>query len=60
MIGTLIGVIILRILDNGLTLLNISSFWQDAARGGVLLLAVGFDQLRQRWAARERRGGETL
>jgi ribose transport system permease protein len=60
LIGTLIGVIILRIIDNGLTLLNISSFWQDAARGGVLLLAVGFDQLRQRWAARERRGGETL
>ncbi|MBC7813075.1 MAG: ABC transporter permease [Burkholderiales bacterium] len=60
LIGTLIGVIILRILDNGLTLLNISSFWQDAARGGVLLLAVGFDQLRQRWAARERHTGESL
>jgi ribose transport system permease protein len=53
LVGTLIGVIILRIIDNGLTLLSISSFWQDVARGGVLLFAVGFDQLRQRWAARE-------
>ncbi len=55
LVGTLIGVIILRILDNGLTLLEISSFWQDVARGGVLLLAVGFDQIRQRLGARESR-----
>jgi len=55
LIGTLIGVIILRILDNGLTLLEISSFWQDVARGAVLLLAVGFDQIRQRLSARESR-----
>ncbi len=55
LVGTLIGVIILRIIDNGLTLLSISSFWQDVARGAVLLFAVGFDQLRQRWSTRERR-----
>jgi ribose transport system permease protein len=55
LIGTFIGVIILRILDNGLTLLEISSFWQDVARGAVLLLAVGFDQIRQRLSARESR-----
>jgi ribose transport system permease protein len=55
LIGTLIGVIILRILDNGLTLLEISSFWQDVARGAVLLFAVGFDQIRQRLSVRERR-----
>ncbi len=53
LLGTLIGVVILRIIDNGLTLLSISSFWQDVARGAVLLFAVGFDQLRQRWSARE-------
>ena len=45
LIGTLIGVIILRILNNGLVLMEVSSFYQDVARGAVLLLAVGFDQV---------------
>jgi ribose transport system permease protein len=48
LIGTLIGVFILRTLDNGLVLTNVSSYYQDVARGAVLLLAVGFDQLRLR------------
>jgi ribose transport system permease protein len=46
--GTLLGVLILGTLNNGLTLLNVSSYYQDVARGGVLLLAVGLDQLRLR------------
>lgn len=44
--GTLLAVLILGTLNNGLTLLGISSFWQDITRGVVLLLAVGLDQLR--------------
>jgi len=48
LLGTILGVLILRILDNGLVLLNVSSFYQEVASGLVLLLAVGFDQLRQR------------
>lgn len=47
-LGTLLGVLILGVLNNGLTLLNVDSFWQDVARGGLLLAAVGFDQLRLR------------
>jgi ribose transport system permease protein len=46
--GTLLAVLILGTLNNGLTLLNISSFWQDVTKGAVLLLAVGLDQLRVR------------
>jgi ribose transport system permease protein len=46
--GTLLGVLILGTLNNGLTLLNVSSYYQDVARGLVLLLAVGIDQLRLR------------
>jgi ribose transport system permease protein len=46
--GTLIGVLLLRTLDNGLIQLNISSFFQDVVRGVVLLLTVGIDQLRLR------------
>jgi ribose transport system permease protein len=46
--GTLLAVLILGTLNNGLTLLNVSSFWQDVTKGAVLLLAVGLDQLRIR------------
>jgi ribose transport system permease protein len=44
--GTLIGVLILGTLNNGMTLLNVSSYYQQIAQGVVLLLAVGLDQLR--------------
>lgn len=46
--GTLLAVLILGTLNNGLTLMNVSSFWQDVTKGAVLLLAVGLDQLRVR------------
>jgi ribose transport system permease protein len=46
--GTLIAVLILGTLNNGLTLMDVSSFWQDVTRGFVLLAAVGLDQIRTR------------
>ncbi len=46
--GTLLAVMILGTLNNGLVLLNVSSFWQSVTQGVVLLLAVGLDQLRSR------------
>jgi len=46
--GTLLAVLILGTLNNGLTLLDISSFWQDVTRGTVLMLAVSLDQVRTR------------
>jgi len=46
--GTLLAVLILGTLNNGLTLLNVSSFWQDVTRGVVLMLAVSLDQIRTR------------
>lgn len=50
-VGTVLGVLILGTLNNGLVLLNVNSFWQDVARGVLLLAAVGFDQLRLRLSA---------
>jgi ribose transport system permease protein len=47
-IGTLFGLLVIATLNNGLTLLNVNSFWQDVARGTLLILAVSFDQLRLR------------
>ena len=48
--GTLLAVLLLGTLNNGLTLMDVSSFWQDVTRGAVLLLAVGLDQVRTRAA----------
>jgi len=47
-LGTVLGVFILGVLNNGMTLMSIDSFWQDVAQGTLLLIAVGFDQVRQR------------
>jgi ribose transport system permease protein len=46
--GTLLGLLIIGVLDNGLVLKNVDPFWQDVARGGLLLFATSFDQLRLR------------
>lgn len=45
-LGTLIGVLILGTLNNGMVLLSVSAYYQQIAQGLVLLLAVGLDQLR--------------
>jgi len=46
LIGTLVGVLILGVLDNGLVLNDVSSFWQDVVRGAVIILAVIIDTRR--------------
>jgi ribose/xylose/arabinose/galactoside ABC-type transport system permease subunit len=38
--GTLIGVVFLGVLVNGMTLLNISEYWQHVVRGALILVAV--------------------
>lgn len=37
--GTLLGALILGVLKNGMTLMNISYYYQDIAQGVVILLA---------------------
>lgn len=46
MVGTVLGLLIIGVLNNGLVLLNVNSFWQDVARGLLLILAVTFDRSR--------------
>ena len=48
--GTVVGLLIIGVLNNGLTLLNVSSFYQQVASGALLIAAVSFDQLRLRLA----------
>ena len=45
--GTLIGAIRIGVLNNGLNMLNVASFWQYVAKGVVILLAVMVDVLRK-------------
>lgn len=42
--GTLIGALIIGVLNNGLNLMNVSSFYQQVVKGGVILLAVLLDR----------------
>ena len=44
--GTLIGALIIGVLNNGLNLLGVSSFYQQVVKGGVILLAVLLDRKR--------------
>ncbi len=49
-IGTLVGILLLGIIANGLVLLNISTFWQPVIVGVLLLTAIVLDEVRRRTA----------
>ena len=46
--GTVLGCLIIGVLNNGLFLLNVSPFWQQVIKGAVILLAVALDRLYNR------------
>lgn len=52
MYGTVLGLLIVGVLNNGMTLMNINSTWQQVAAGTLLILAVSVDQVRQRFLVR--------
>ncbi len=45
-VGAIIGAAIMGVLKNGLVLLSVSAYWQQAIIGLVIILAVSMDQLR--------------
>jgi ribose transport system permease protein len=45
--GTLIGALIMGVLSNGLTLLDVNYYWQLVVKGAVIILAVLLDRLRK-------------
>jgi len=46
-IGTLIGSLIIGVLNNGLVIIGVSSSWQIAVKGLIIILAVAFSARRK-------------
>jgi ribose transport system permease protein len=46
--GTVLGCLIIGVLNNGLFLLNVSPFWQQVVKGFVILAAVAIDKVSAR------------
>jgi ribose/xylose/arabinose/galactoside ABC-type transport system permease subunit len=47
-LGTVVGVVLMGVLSNGLTLLNVSSYYQQIVIGLIIVFAVFFDQVVKR------------
>lgn len=49
--GTVLGCLIIGVLNNGLFLLNVSPFWQQVVKGVVILVAVAIDKMNTKEAS---------
>jgi len=47
-LGTLVGALIMGVINNGLMLLQVSPYWQPVFKGAVILLAVLIDQVTKK------------
>ncbi|MCC8025707.1 MAG: ABC transporter permease [Clostridium sp.] len=45
--GTIIGCIIIAVINNGMNLIGLNSFWQQVAKGLVILIAVYVDAMKK-------------
>ena len=53
LLGGFIGLLIIQFFNNGLTVVNVSSFWQIVAQGTLLIVALILDYFRSRSEARK-------
>ena len=49
-LGTLVGALIMTVVENGCTKLRMQNAWQEIVTGGIIVLAVTVDRLRHRAA----------
>jgi ribose transport system permease protein len=47
-VGTMIGVLIIGVLSNGLSILGVAEFWQRVVNGLIIVVVVALDQWRRR------------
>lgn len=50
--GTLIGAFVIGVLNDGLVMMGVSSFWQKVIKGSVIVIAVIIDQVQARMQER--------
>jgi len=46
--GTMIGALIIGVLNNGLDLLNVSAYWQQIVKGAIIVVAIIIDERKNR------------
>lgn len=47
-VGTMVGGLMMGVISTSITLTGVSSYWETIVTGGVILVAVAFDAIRQR------------
>lgn len=47
-VGTLLGALVLGVVNNGMNILNVNVYWQQVVKGSIIVLAVVVDQLRKK------------
>lgn len=45
--GILVGILIIGVLSNGMTLMNVQSYWQDVIKGAIMLFAIAMDSIME-------------
>jgi inositol transport system permease protein len=46
--GTMVGALIIGVLNNGLDLLNVSAYWQQIVKGAIIVVAIIIDERKNR------------
>lgn len=47
-VGTLLGALVLGVVNNGMNILNVNVYWQQVVKGAIIIFAVVIDQLKNR------------
>lgn len=54
MYQAILGVLVINVMFNGLTIIGVSDYWQMVIKGGLLFLAIGLEVLQRYFSAKEK------